>query len=78
MMPGTGRSVFTWTPLQADPETAFGCKLFIWGECREGVGQGRKPVKDTSVGYCRLWVVELIVPGDALRDGVEHQRPKTK
>ena len=29
------------------------------GEHREGVGQDRKPVKDTSVGPGCLWVAEL-------------------
>lgn len=48
------------------------------GEHQEGVGQDRKPVKDTSVGPSCLQVAELRVPGHALRDRVELQHPGTE
>lgn len=47
-------------------------------EHREGVGQDRKPVTDTSVGPGCLWVAELSVHRRALRDRVEFQHPRTE
>lgn len=52
--------------LTADPETGLGMSG-SWagvGEHREGVGQGRKPVKSESVGRCWLWAAEFCVAGD--------------
>lgn len=74
-----GRSVFTYSsPYKLTLGLSLGMSGLSGGEHREGVGQDRKPVKDTSVGPGCLWVAELSVPGRALRDRVEFQHPRTE